>query len=45
MVPARKDANQKNLSEVDFIETRFASLQRKILFKEGWSTRHDSPKP
>jgi hypothetical protein len=31
-------ANQENLDEADFMETKFSSLPRKISCKERWST-------
>jgi hypothetical protein len=31
-------ANQENLDETDFMETKFASLARRISCKERWST-------
>jgi hypothetical protein len=31
-------ANQENLNEVDFMETKFASLPRRISCKARWST-------
>jgi hypothetical protein len=37
-------ANQENLDEAEFMETRFASLPRKISCKAWWSTPQDSPK-
>jgi hypothetical protein len=36
--------NQKNLDEAEFMETKFASLPRKISCKTRWSTPQDSPK-
>jgi hypothetical protein len=37
-------ANQENLDEADFMETKFPSLPRKISWKARWSTPQDSPK-
>jgi hypothetical protein len=37
-------ANQENLDETEFMETKLASLPRKISCKARWSTPHDSPK-
>jgi hypothetical protein len=37
-------ANQVNLDKADFMETKFPSLPRKILWKVRWSTPQDSPK-
>jgi hypothetical protein len=37
-------ANQENLDEADFMETKFPSLPRKISRKARWSTPQDSPK-
>jgi hypothetical protein len=37
-------ANQENLDEADFMETKFPSLSRKISWKPRWSTPQDSPK-
>jgi hypothetical protein len=37
-------ANQENLDEAEFMETKFASLPRKILCKVRWSTPQDSPR-
>jgi hypothetical protein len=37
-------ANQENLDETDFMETKFLSLPRKISWKERWSTHQDSSK-
>jgi hypothetical protein len=39
-----KAANQENLNEADFMETKFPSLPRKISWKSRWSTPQDSPK-
>jgi hypothetical protein len=39
-----RTGNQENLSEADFMETKFASLPRKISCKARWSTPEDSPK-
>jgi hypothetical protein len=36
--------NQENLDESEFMETKLASLPRKISCKARWSTPHDSPK-
>jgi hypothetical protein len=33
-----RTANQENLDEVDFMETKFASLPRRISCKARWST-------
>jgi hypothetical protein len=38
MMPARRAANQENLDEADFMETKFLSLPRKISCKARWST-------
>jgi hypothetical protein len=35
-------ANQENLDEADFMETKFASLPRRISCKERWSTPQDT---
>jgi hypothetical protein len=37
-------ANQENLDEADFMETKFPSLPRKISCKERWSTPQGSPR-
>jgi hypothetical protein len=37
-------ANQKNLDETDFMETKFPSLPRKISCKARWSTHQGSPR-
>jgi hypothetical protein len=37
-------ANQENLDEADFMETKFPSLPRKILCKARWSTPQGSPR-
>jgi hypothetical protein len=37
-------ANQENLDETDFMETKFPSLPRKISWKASWSTPQDSTK-
>jgi hypothetical protein len=37
-------ANQENLDEAEFMETKFASIPRKISCKVRWSTPQDSPK-
>jgi hypothetical protein len=37
-------ANQENLDEAEFMETKFASLPRKISCKVRWSTPQDSPR-
>jgi hypothetical protein len=37
-------ANQENLDEADFMETKFPSLPRKISWKVRLSTPQDSPK-
>jgi hypothetical protein len=37
-------ANQENLVEAEFMETKFASLPRKISCKARWSTPQHSPK-
>jgi hypothetical protein len=36
--------NQENLDEVDFMETKFPSLSRKISYKGRWSTPQGSPR-
>jgi hypothetical protein len=37
-------ANQENLDEADFMETKFPSLPRKISCKARWSTPQGSPR-
>jgi hypothetical protein len=37
-------ANQENLDEADFMETKFAFLPRRISCKARWSTRQRHPK-
>jgi hypothetical protein len=37
-------ANKESLNEADFMETKFPSLPRKILWKARWSTPQHSPK-
>jgi hypothetical protein len=37
-----RDANQENMDEAEFMETKFASLPRKISCKARWSTSQDS---
>jgi hypothetical protein len=37
-------ANQENLDEADFMETKFPSLPRKISCKARWSTLQGSPR-
>jgi hypothetical protein len=37
-----RSANQKNLDEADFMETKFPSLPRKISCKARWSTPQGS---
>jgi hypothetical protein len=37
-------ANQENLDDADFMETKFPSLPRKISWKASWRTPQDSPK-
>jgi hypothetical protein len=39
-----KAANQKNLDEAEFMETKFASLPIKISCKVRWSTPQDPPR-
>jgi hypothetical protein len=39
-----RDANQENLDEPEFMETKLASLPMKISCKARWSTPQDSPK-
>jgi hypothetical protein len=39
-----RDVNQKNLDEVDFMETKFASLPRRISYKARWSTPQSTPR-
>jgi hypothetical protein len=39
-----RTANQENLDEAEFMETKLASLPRKISCKARWSTPQDSPK-
>jgi hypothetical protein len=41
---ARKGCETKKLGEVDFMETKFASLSREILCKARWSTPQGSPR-
>jgi hypothetical protein len=36
--------NQENLDEAEFMETKLASLPRRISCKARWSTPEDSPK-
>jgi hypothetical protein len=36
--------NQENLDELDFMETKFASLPRRISCKERWSTPQGTPR-
>jgi hypothetical protein len=37
-------ANQENLDEAEFMETKFPYLPRKISCKERWSTPQGSPR-
>jgi hypothetical protein len=37
-------ANQENLDEADFMETKFASLPRRISCKARWSTPQGTPR-
>jgi hypothetical protein len=37
-------ANQKNLDEANFMETKFASLPRRISWKARWSTPQGTPR-
>jgi hypothetical protein len=37
-------ANQENLDEADFMETKFASLSRRISCKARWSTPQGTPR-
>jgi hypothetical protein len=37
-------ANQENLDETDFMETKFASLPRRISCKTRWSTPQGTPR-
>jgi hypothetical protein len=37
-------ANQENLDEADFMETKFASLPRRISCKGRWSTPQGTPR-
>jgi hypothetical protein len=37
-------ANQENLDEIDFMETMFASLTRRISCKARWSTPQGTPR-
>jgi hypothetical protein len=37
-------ANQENLDDVEFMETKFASPPRKISCKASWSTPQGSPR-
>jgi hypothetical protein len=37
-------ANQENLDEADFMETKFASLLRRISCKARWSTPQGTPR-
>jgi hypothetical protein len=39
-----KAANQENLDEADFMETKFASLPRRISCKARWSTPQGTPR-
>jgi hypothetical protein len=39
-----RDANQENLDEADFMETKFASLPRRISCKARWSTPRGTPR-
>jgi hypothetical protein len=43
--PQRRVVNQKNLDDVEFMETKFASPPRKISCKASWSTTPGSPTP
>jgi hypothetical protein len=38
-------ANQENLDEADFMETKSASLPRRISCKAWWSTPQGTPRP
>jgi hypothetical protein len=40
----RRAANQENLDEVDIMETKFASLPRRISCNPRWSTPQGTPK-
>jgi hypothetical protein len=40
----RRAANQENLDEADFMETKFASLPRRISSKVRWSTPQGTPR-
>jgi hypothetical protein len=37
-------ANQENMDEADFMETKFASLPRRISCKASWSTPQGTPR-
>jgi hypothetical protein len=37
-------ANQENLDETDFMETKFASLPRRVSCKARWSTPQSTPR-
>jgi hypothetical protein len=39
-----RSANQENLDEADFMETKFPSLPRKISWKVRWSMPQGSPR-
>jgi hypothetical protein len=40
----RRTVNQENLDEADFMETKFASLPRRISCKARWSTPKGTPR-
>jgi hypothetical protein len=40
----KRPANQENLDEADFMETKFASLPRRISCKARWSTPQGTPR-
>jgi hypothetical protein len=40
----RRPANQENLDEADFMQTKFASLPRRISCKARWSTPQGTPR-
>jgi hypothetical protein len=39
-----RTANQENLDEADFVETKFASLPRRISCKARWSMPQGTPR-
>jgi hypothetical protein len=42
--PQGRVANQENLDDAEFMETKFPSLPRKISCKASWSTPQGSPR-